>query len=241
MIPPKRLAPVHDLANVEAVVQQIGQRPSPKSAAADDAAGRELALLAADAVPVEFLRQGLHRAMREIAGEDLAHGFRLARQHDHALVHRRIAERHRPANPDALALGGRDLVAHPLADDLALELGEGQQDVEREPAHAGRGIEGLCHRHEGHRVSIEQLDQLGEIGERAGQAVDLVHHHDIDAAGLHCGKQRLQGGPVERGAGKPAVIVAAGHRPPALAGLAADIGFAGFALGIERREGKQQF
>jgi hypothetical protein len=29
----------------------------------------------------------------------------------------------------------RDLVAHPLADQLALELGKGQQHVERQPPH----------------------------------------------------------------------------------------------------------
>ena len=34
----------------------------------------------------------------------------------------------------ALAAGGSDLVAGPLADDLALELRERQQDVQREPA-----------------------------------------------------------------------------------------------------------
>ena len=31
-------------------------------------------------------------------------------------------------------------------------------------------------------MRIEQLDQLGEVGERAGQPVDLVDDHHIDAA-----------------------------------------------------------
>ena len=39
------------------------------------------------------------------------------------------AEGHRAADPDPLAFGGGDLVAHPLADHLALELGEGEQDI----------------------------------------------------------------------------------------------------------------
>src|SRR5258707_7000632 len=34
------------------------------------------------------------------------------------LVHGRIAERDRPPDPDALALGGSDLVPHPLPDQL---------------------------------------------------------------------------------------------------------------------------
>jgi hypothetical protein len=46
-------------------------------------------------------------------------------------------------------------------------------------------------------MGIEQFDQLGEIDERAGQAVDLVDHHDIDPARPHFGEQRLQGRPVE--------------------------------------------
>ena len=87
-------------------------------------------------------------------------------------------------------------------------------------------------------MGIEQFDQLGEIGQRAGEAVDLVHHYDIDFAGAHLGQKRLQGGAVERSAGEAAVVVVVGRKPPALAGLAADIGLAGFALGIERREGK---
>ena len=35
-----------------------------------------------------------------------------------------------------------------------------------------------------------------------------------------------------------AIVVMVGHKPPALAGLAADIGLARFPLGIERGEGK---
>ena len=62
----------------------------------------------------------------------------------------------------------------------ALELGKGQQHVEGQTAHGGRGIELLGHRHEGDAVGVEQLDQLGEVRERAGQAVDLVDHDNID-------------------------------------------------------------
>jgi hypothetical protein len=48
-------------------------------------------------------------------------------------------------------------------------------------------------------MSIEQFDQLGEIGKGAGEAVDLVDHHNIDLTGAHLGEERLQGRPVERG------------------------------------------
>ena len=107
------------------------------------------------------------------------------------------------------ALGGRNLVADALADDLALELGEREQHIEREPAHAARGIERLRDRDERHRMLVEQLDQLGEIGQRPGQPVDLVDDDDVDLAGADLGQQLLQGRAVKGGAGKRAIIIAA--------------------------------
>ena len=43
-------------------------------------------------------------------------------------------------------------------------------------------------------MMVEQLDQLGEIGERAGEPVDLVDHHDGDLAGPDISQKLLQGG-----------------------------------------------
>jgi hypothetical protein len=43
-----------------------------------------------------------------------------------------VAQGRDPAHPHALGLGGGNLVADPLGGDLALELGEGEQHVERE-------------------------------------------------------------------------------------------------------------
>src|ERR1700730_10709226 len=74
-------------------------------------------------------------------------------------------------------------------------------------------------------MGVEDLDQLGEIGERAGQPVDLVDHDDIDPARPHLGEQRLQGRAVERGAGQAAIIIVLGLQSPALTALAADIKF----------------
>jgi hypothetical protein len=85
-------------------------------------------------------------------------------------------------------------------------------------------------------MGIEYLNQLGKIRERTCQAVDLVHHHNVDLAGPHLGQERLKGWTVERGSGKPAIFVTVSHNPPALPGLAADIGFASFALGSPASE-----
>ena len=83
---------------------------------------------------------------------------------------------------------------------------------------------------------VEQLDQLGEIGQRAGEPVDLVDHHDVDLAGPDIGQELLQGRAVERGAREAAIVVVVGNEPPALMRLALDIGLAGLALGVERVE-----
>src|SRR5215216_8079450 len=71
---------------------------------------------------------------------------------------------------------------------------------------------------------------------RAGQPVDLVHHHEIDPTGLNIGQQGLERRPLQRGPGEAAVIIMIWDEPPALLRLALDIGLAGLALGIERVE-----
>src|SRR5579864_5796793 len=76
-----------------------------------------------------------------------------------------VAEWDHPAHPYPLLLGGCDLVPDPLAGDLPFELGEGQEDVQGQPAHAGRRIERLGDRDEGDPMGVEQFDQLGEVGE----------------------------------------------------------------------------
>jgi hypothetical protein len=56
---------------------------------------------------------------------------------------------------------------------------------------------------------------------------------DVDLLGSDLFQQGLEGRPIERRAGEGAIIEAVGNEPPALVGLALDIGLAGFALGVE--------
>ena len=144
-----------------------------------------------------------------------------------------IAERDITTHPHALLARRGELVPDALADHLALELGEGQQDVQRQPAHRGRGAEGLGHRDEGDVVGVEHLDQLREIHERARQPVDLVDDHDIDQACLDVAQQPLQCRPFQRGAGDAAIIIAVGHQHPSLGPLACHVSLTGLPLGIE--------
>src|ERR1700730_4071144 len=83
---------------------------------------------------------------------------------------------------------------------------------------------------------IEQLDQLGEGGERAGEAVDLIDHHDGDLASPDIGQELLQGRAVEGGSREAAIVIAVWNQAPALMRLALDVGLAGLPLGIERVE-----
>jgi hypothetical protein len=113
----------------------------------DDASGS----CNADETMISAMCTGSEAAFPAMSGEDGAHGFGLRRHDKDFLVRSRIAERDRAADPDPFALRRRDLVAHPFADHLALELGEGQQDVEGEPPDAGRRIERLGDRDEARR------------------------------------------------------------------------------------------
>src|SRR6516162_937689 len=92
----------------------------------------------------------LDRAEFSIAAKDRAHDFRFAVDDDELAVLHPIPERRYPAHPHPLPFRGGDLVTDALADDLALELGKGQQDVQGQPPHRGRRVELLGHRDKGH-------------------------------------------------------------------------------------------
>src|ERR1700730_13178215 len=236
MLAPMYLTPIGDLADVKPVLEKMGERPHAKANTAALAAIAAAIDLGPDTSPVELYNQSAHGGELEIKAEDGADRLCLLGHDFKFLVEAAIAERNGSADPEALAFRGRDFVTHPLANHLTLELGKGEQHIEGEPAHAGSCVERLGDRHEGHPVLVKQLDQLGEIGERAGQAIDLIDHHDGDLAGSDIGKEVLQGLAVERGAGEAAVVVVIGDEPPAFMRLALDVGFAGLPLGIERVE-----
>src|SRR5262249_28523513 len=59
-----------------------------------------------------------------------------------------VSQRHHSADPQALALGSRHLVANALGGDLSLELRKREQHVQSESAHRGGRVELLGHRDE---------------------------------------------------------------------------------------------
>src|SRR5215207_590828 len=132
---------VIDLAAVDPVAQKMGERAVAEGHAADHRARGQSAPARDDAGLPQLALQRRQRAKREVTLEDQPDrgGFLLV-DDELALAHP-VSERHLAARPEALAFGGRDLVADALARDLALELGEGEQHVEGQAPHAGRGVE----------------------------------------------------------------------------------------------------
>src|SRR5271168_1377031 len=97
-------------------------------------------------------------------------------------------------------------------------------------------VERLGHRDEGDLMRIEEFDQLGEVGEQAGQPVDLVDDDHVDSARANVIQQLLERWPVHRAAGIAAVVVAVPDQPPAFMGLTFDVGFRCLPLIVERVE-----
>jgi len=110
---------------------------------------------------------------------------------------------------------------------------KGQQNVEGQASHRGCRIELLRHRDEGGTPRIEDLDDLGKIGERAGQPVDLVDNDGVDPPRREVSQQLLQSRPIHRRAGEPAVIISRAQTEPAFLPLALDEGLAGFTLRLQ--------
>src|ERR1700730_18723653 len=103
--------------------------------AAGQSSAGSFTALAHDTQPAEFGLEQRDRAQFRIALEDHPYGRRLRLIHDQIAVLDVVAERYVAAHPHALLLRRRDLVADALAGDLALELGEGEQHVERQAPH----------------------------------------------------------------------------------------------------------
>ena len=81
---------------------------------------------------------------------------------------------------------------------------------------------------------VEQLDELGEVRQGPGQAVDLVDNDDVNLAGPYVFQQSLQRRPVGVATREAAIVVFAAQEGPASVSLASDIGLGGIILSVER-------
>src|SRR6266511_1365345 len=96
----------------------------------------------------QLLRQLGRRADAQEPIEDEPDEVSLLLVHHQLAFDHVVAERWRTAHPYPLLPGGGELVADPLADHFPFELGKAEQDVEREPAHRGSGVELLSYAYE---------------------------------------------------------------------------------------------
>ena len=200
---------VHGEAEIDLVVQEFQQVAPVEHRAA----------LGADPARMQFLQHLRRGTGPGIEAEDRQDVLGLGGLDHQLAVLDHVAEWHRAAHPHPLPAGGRELVADPLADHLALELGEAEQDVQRQPAHGRGGVEGLRDRDERHAVAVEDFHQLREVHQRAAEAIDLVDHDHIDQSGLDIGDQLRQRGPVQRPAREAAIVIAVAQRHPALGAM----------------------
>ena len=88
-----------------------------------------------------------------------------------------------------------------------------------------------------HALLVEGIDDLGEVGERAGQPVHFVDHDRVDLAGGDVREKLLQrlAAPCCRPRNRHRRTI--GEKLPAFMPLAQDVGLAGLALGVEGVEG----
>ena len=80
---------------------------------------------------------------------------------------------------------------------------------------------------------VKRLHQLGEVGQRPGQPVDLVDHDHVDLAGLHILQEPLQRRALSIAAREPTIVISGSQQGPSGMRLAADISLRGVILGIE--------
>ena len=189
--------------------------------------------LVAPAARPRLLHDLQDRAQLDEAAEDGSHLFGLHCVHHQPAIHDVVPQRADAVHPQPLLLAGGELVADALGGQFALELREGQQDVQQHPTHRIGGVELLRHRHEGHVVLVEDLHQFGEIEQGPAQAVDLVGDNDIDLPRFDVGDQALQGRPLKCATRESAIVVVVGNWNPALGAAASDAGGAGIALGVD--------
>jgi len=130
-------AVVNHLADVGAIGEQVVEGPAAERTTTPDiafAAHHPLARhTGADEAPAQF---GDVRRVKVLA-HDPPYRLGLFGHRHQLLVGDGVAQGQGAAHPHTLGARGRNLVPDPLGRDLALELGEREQDVEGQPAHRG--------------------------------------------------------------------------------------------------------
>ena len=147
-----------------------------------------------------------------------------------------ISEGRNTTHPKSFLFGGCDFVSDAFGSHFALELCEGQQDVQRKPAHGCRCIEGLRNRHKGTISFLKTINQFGEVSERASQPVDLIDYDQINYASFNVIKKKLQGRALQGASGFATIVISLCDQLPTFMLLACDVSGTGLKLCIKRIE-----
>ena len=83
-------------------------------------------------------------------------------------------------------------------------------------------------------MTLEDFDDLREVGEAPGQAVDFVDHHHVDALALDIRQEPLEGWPFHVSAGERGIVVVVADGDPAFGSLAHDVRLSRIPLGVDR-------
>ena len=83
---------------------------------------------------------------------------------------------------------------------------------------------------------IQRLHQPGKVEQAPGKPIHLVDHDAVDLPGLDVGEEALQGRTLHVSARVASIVVAVRQADPTLVLHGRDVGFAGFALGVEAVE-----
>ncbi len=238
MLAGEYLSLVEHPAGVEQVAEQMGEAALAERPTADRHALAVDPGFVGPATDLECAQRVGDRALLQVERKDGTHllGLSLVDQQLPPAGCNVVAQRRSTATPLAQAFGRGHLVADALDHVLALELGEADQDVQHQPAHGRGGVEVLGHGDEGDLVLLQDLEQTDEVGERAGQAVELVDRDHLHLACFDVGQQALQGWALGIGSGEAAVVVAFGADHPALAALTGNELLAALTLRIQAVE-----
>jgi len=140
--------------------------------------------LASDSSLVEVRLQLSDTAKFKIQLEDLANLLGLSFIDEQPALFQVITEWNLATHPHAFSFRSGDLVPNALTGDFPFKLGEGKQDIQRQPTHRGSRIELLGDGDKADTACIECLDDLGKVGQAAGEAVYLIYDNCVDPFGV---------------------------------------------------------
>jgi hypothetical protein len=188
MLPLVAFSIVRDAPGVDGVAEQFVEVAAAEGLAAVHSPIRAAAGFGSEAELVGLLLDSPHGAQLEIEPKERAYGLRLDLEDGERATVGLVAERYGASHPQPLALRGGDLVTNAFPRDLPLELSEREEHVQSKASHRGRRVELLGHGHERDSVRVHHLDDLREVGERAGQTIDLVDDDCVDLLGIDIGQ-----------------------------------------------------